>query len=181
MRTALDVIGLPEVPASARVDPARVQRYQSGYKARFDSRAGKAPQWEAGDTVRVRCRRTGKFNDAQPAKVEARTGPVSYRLQDGRRVHARDLASARPTSRVDPEVWFDASSIPSDSASPADTEPAEPATPNPEPLRPPVLSSDPATPLLESRPTPTLRSDSASPPVRRSERTIRAPRRYSPS
>ena len=99
MRTALDVLPGQQTEAAGRRDAEvrpRVERYQDKYKARYDQRAGSQPVWKAGDWVRVRHPVTRRLEGKQAVQVESQTGPVSYRLSTGERVHARRLAPGRP-------------------------------------------------------------------------------------
>jgi len=98
-RTPMDVLPVPGKGGARALDNSvrkRVESYQAKYKARFDSRAGAEPTWVEGDWVRVRHPRTGRISGRPPVQIEVRTGPVSYRLCDGQRVHARRLVSAKP-------------------------------------------------------------------------------------
>ena len=94
MRTALDVLPAEKTSAArerdAKVRP-RVAAYQGRYKARHDRRA-RRPAWKAGDWVRVRHPVTRKLEGREPVQIAEQTGPVSYRLSTGERVHARRLA-----------------------------------------------------------------------------------------
>ena len=154
MRTGLDVLPLPAQPRPQLSE--RVQRYQTGYKQRFDARcAARTPEWKVGDSVFVRHHRTGKLTGRVPVKIQDQTGPVSFRLADGQRVHARRLVRAPATSaRFDgPEsFWWPSVSDESRPDPPAVLTPARPRAGTPDP----------------------------SPALRRSQRTVRPPERYSP-
>ena len=67
----------------------RVAVYQKGYTDRYNRRhkGVKMPTWEAGDLVPVRdpVSKVRVYGDV--VRVERRTGPVSYLLSDGQRVH----------------------------------------------------------------------------------------------
>ena len=157
MRTPLDVLPAPQTDATRQRDGElrpRVQRYQARYKARHDERAGPMPVWQAGDWVRVRHPVTGKLEGRRAVQVQERTGPVSYRLSSGERVHARRLAPGQQEAggTWDPATFFSPKSCDSPG-------PPSPRTPRP---------------TSERRPLP-------EPPVlRRGERDRRPPDRYSP-
>ena len=108
------------------------QRYQAAYKARHDRTATTDPQWDSGDWVRVRKPVSGHVEGQRSVQVDHRTGPVSYRLSTGERVHARRLVPGR--AEGDEEV--PANQIPA---------PDSPATPSPTPI------PEPVSPALQRR------------------------------
>ena len=79
----------------------RVAEQQRKQKTYADKRRGAEPPcFEVGDCVRYRLvprPRKGRPRYSEPRRVEARLGPVSYRLDDGTRVHAERLTRARAT------------------------------------------------------------------------------------
>ena len=98
LRTKLDV-------ASAhvgRTDDApvrdRVRRQQHKQKTWWDKRNGvRVPQFGPGDWVRCELMprpRKGRPRFSQPRRVAQQTGPATYRLDDGTRVHAERLTGA---------------------------------------------------------------------------------------
>ena len=84
----------PENDAQVR---ARVAAYQRKYTDRHNKRhrAARLPTWEAGDLVRVRDPVSKARVYGCAVRVVRRTGPVSYLLSDGQRVHARRLVTAK--------------------------------------------------------------------------------------
>ena len=97
-RTALDVFGQPQVAEGddrQRAMRERHRRYQAAYKERHDRTATSVPKWEAGDWVRVRLPVSGRLEGQPSVQVRERTGPVSYRVSSGGRVHARRLVPGR--------------------------------------------------------------------------------------
>ena len=165
MRTALDVLPLPAALDSQL--EAQAHKYQQGYRVKYDARrAGAAPTWSVGDRVRVRGPRTGTVTGEPAVLIARKTGPVSYRLADGRRVHARRLAAApvaESTTEADPSSW---------PAGVEGDESTEVASPQSTPRR------------LVQPPSPPERAQTPQSPVpapRRSLRTPRPPVRFSPS
>ena len=93
MRTPLDV--MPPEPVKDPPVREHSERYQSAYQQRYDrGKKRQLPSWQPGDWVRVRVPNSKGREFGPPVKVARRTGPVSYRLESGERVHARRLASA---------------------------------------------------------------------------------------
>ena len=111
MRTVLDIVPVPEVSGEVGQQVAdRARNYQAGYKQRYDARrSGKFPSWKRGDRVRVRNPRTGKVTGEPAVSIQKQTGPVSFRLEDGQRVHARRLfpapVSGSQDEVVEPFLW----------------------------------------------------------------------------
>ncbi|XP_043234726.1 uncharacterized protein K02A2.6-like [Amphibalanus amphitrite] len=97
MRTRVDSSVVPaEHVNDARVRD-RVNAYQSRYVNRHNARCRRTllPTWEVGDLVRVRDPVVKARVYGEVLRVVRRTGPVSYQLSDGQRVHARRLVTAR--------------------------------------------------------------------------------------
>ena len=168
-RTVLDVSPGVSPASSGRAsssrDPAvrrRHRRYQSAYKSRYDRTSTAAPKWEAGDWVRVRQPVSGRIEGQQSVQIACRTGPVSYRLVTGERVHARRLVpgsvggSEQVGECLDPV--FETVALPS--STPADPTPSESS---------------------ESPPSPRTPSPPPIPGPRRGSRERRAPVRFTPS
>ena len=161
MRTGLDILPLPVQPRPQL--SAKVRRYQGSYKRRYDARrASSIPKWKVGDSVFVRHHRTGKVTGT-PVRVDRQTGPVSYQLADGQRVHARRLLAASATecepAGQAPFVW---------PSGPAGVTGVSGGAPPPA-----------SAPVRPRRPLPLIPSE---PPVaiRKSHRVSRPPDRYSP-
>lgn len=76
--------------------------YQKKYTDRYNRTASGTPHWQPGDLVKVK-NPPGMERGYGPAiQIRRKTGPVSYTLCDGQRVHARRLVSARgPNARYD--------------------------------------------------------------------------------
>ena len=179
MRTGLDILPLPAEQDKQLA--TRCQKYQARYKERFDvRRAGAAPTWKAGDRVRVRDPRTGTVTNKTTAVIDRQTGPVSYRLADGQRVHARRLAGAPAAADasawpvgVDGEVSSEVDSFP---RRPVQLDFARSGSDSS------VSQSSPCRVRTASTPAPRgtpRRSPSPIPAARRSTRVSRPPDRYS--
>ena len=162
-RTALDV-------APSRDDRVREhhRRYQADYKSRYDRTATAVPRWKTGDWVRVRRPVSGRVEGQQSVQIGCRTGPVSFKLTTGERVHARRLVPGVASSGVraaeDPDGGMVVPpAVPLSSPSSVSTargtgEPQEPSA---------------GIPLTPRTPQPV-------PSPRRGERHRKAPDRYSP-
>ena len=114
-RTVLDVLPSVYSGSSGRRDSAvrrRHRTYQAAYKARHDRTATAAPSWEAGDWVRVRKPVSGRVEGQRSVQVSRRTGPVSYRLTTGERVHARRLVPGRAEGGQDQAEDLPVSEVP---------------------------------------------------------------------
>ena len=167
-------------PERAKDAPLRrhAEEYQRAYKERYDRRSHGLPRWCPGDWVKVKVPNEKGRKYGPPVQVARRTGPVSYRLVNGERVHARRLVSAggsavSSSASCDPFVTGTDGVIPVQQDLPvtaADLLPSQsvPAAQNPVTRDPSVTVPD--LPLAQSVPV--------SP--RRSGRTIRPPVRYSP-
>ena len=144
------------------------RRYQAAYKARYDRTATGDPRWDVGDWVRLRKPVSGRVEGQKSVQIQARTGPVSYRLATGERAHARRLVPGRAEGREERE--------PSVRQVPA---PVTPETPS---------LSGPGVTLAPPGPKPvTARDDDLVGPQcrgptspRRSARPRKAPDRFSP-
>ena len=93
MRTKLNALPIP----GSNVTEVREHHsvYQRKYTDRYNKAVTGTPKWKSGDWVRVKnppgaARGYGR----ERLLVVKQTGPVSYTLSDGQRVHARRLASA---------------------------------------------------------------------------------------
>lgn len=118
MRTPLDILS-PERTPDAQVRK-RSDQYQRAYKARYDRKSRGLPSWHPGDWVRTKVP-TGKGRQyGPPEQVARQTGPVSYRLVGGDRVHARRLVSGRDPGVSSPAPW-DPVTTPRVSTSPTST------------------------------------------------------------
>ena len=133
MRTKL---GAPGAGGDSHPDQVRshFQVYQDRYLARCNDRTGELPQWKVGDVVRVRAPFGWKRRFGPPLTIRAQLGPVTFRLSDGQKAHARRLAAARKLqpeqASADEEAWYPAQETESGTAHPVPT-PATPATPVP--------------------------------------------------
>lgn len=104
-RTAVDVLPVPEpqpAPVRSRRAAQRFRKHQAVYKARHDRSSTGPPKWEEGDWVRVRAPVSGRVEGRTPVQIERRTGPLSYRLSTGERVHARRLVDGKADSESTP-------------------------------------------------------------------------------
>ena len=169
-RTALEVTA----SGDAKVRECH-RRYQAAYKARHDRTATAAPRWAAGDWVRVRKPVSGRVEGQPSVRIARRTGPVSYRLTSGERVHARRLVPGR----ADMEQGLTERSVaeflvpdPFSSASP-------PATHTDQVPRSPGPRVEPIGLEEELAPLPAPAAQIGQVP-RRGGRRRRAPNRYSP-
>jgi len=178
-------VGTPDRAVDSDVR-ARSEQYQAKYKLRHDERAGKGPTWEPGDWVRVKHPVTGRVSNSKSVQVQSRTGPLSYRLQTGERVHARRLVNGREPVNVstpDPPPWYP---VPCPQAD-VRAEPAVPHAehvPRDEPDHVPRAVPEPV-PHAPPGPRPVPPWDpepeaSPQPPPRRSGRAVKPPDRYSP-
>ena len=81
-------------------------RYQDKYLTRCNRSTGPLPTWQPGDWVRVRVPFGKKRQYGPPLQISSQKGPVSYRLSDGQRVHARRLSPVHGQClhRFDPEL-----------------------------------------------------------------------------
>lgn len=97
LRTRLHAAALETTQDNQQVR-SRVQKQQANQKRYADSKRGaRPPKFEVGDWVRCRLvprPRKGRQQFSEPRRVEARLGPVSYRLEDGSRVHGERLTAA---------------------------------------------------------------------------------------
>lgn len=171
-RTPVDVFPVPGPSADGVQRDRQVRRhfnqYQEGYRRRHDRSAGQLPTWRKGDWVRLRQPVSGRIEAQEPVQIQRRTGPVSYRLSTGERVHARRLVRGEERQGVsmgNHTTLLDAVEAPTPSV------PDAAPVPGSAPLSPPPAASEPVTPLTQPART-------CSP--RRSSRVSRAPNRYSP-
>ena len=121
-RTVLDA-----APTLEKAVREHNQRYQAAYKARHDKTATGDPRWDSGDWVRVRKPVSGRVEGQRSVQVDRKTGPVSYRLSTGERVHARRLVPGRAG---------DGGEVPADQIPAPDSPVTSPPTPVPEPVSP---------------------------------------------
>ena len=96
MCTRIDAKVVPVMPVNDVQVRNRVSKYQKGYVDRFNrARRVQPPVWQVGDLVRVRDPHSKARVYGGALRIVRRTGPVSYTLSDGQRVHARRLVVAR--------------------------------------------------------------------------------------
>ena len=171
-RTALDVTP----PGDAKVKEHH-QRYQAAYKARHDRTATATPKWEAGDWVRVRKPVSGRVEGQPPVRIARRTGPVSYRLTTGERVHARRLVPGWAGGRSRRSSELCVGDIPVPSPSPPNSSPTDPVTDSHVPRSPDPQGVD--LPGLGTPPAPVVGTGQV-PRRPQSTRERRPPDRYSP-
>ncbi|XP_043195494.1 uncharacterized protein K02A2.6-like [Amphibalanus amphitrite] len=167
-RTLLDVVpGEVSSPDTGGELRARHEKYQAAYKARYDRGSTGAPRWRVGDWVRVRQPVSGRVEGQRAVQISRRTGPVSYRLTSGERVHARRLVPGRPEGE--------------DAAAPRGG-PGGGAYPVPEPRPTPVRTRSSAlrSPAHSRCPTPKCTAPAGEPGPRRSRRGRRGPDRFTP-
>ena len=98
LRTRLYAAALSPERQDDRGLRSRVNKRQVQQKKYADKRRGaESPRFEVGDWVRCRLvprPRKGWPRYSVPRRVEARLGPVSYRLDDGSKVHVERLTTA---------------------------------------------------------------------------------------
>ena len=171
-RTALDVLkrDAPKGAGRGRAVRERHRRYQAAYKTRYDRTATAAPTWETGDWVRVRKPVSGRVEGQPAVQIRERTGPLSYKVSTGDRVHARRLVPGLAGDGLAAEQ-LPASLIP-------DPVGSGPAVPSEIPATPPAThpGSDAEAALPERRVDP----PSVPGPPRRGGRRRRAPDRFTP-
>ena len=138
-RTALDVLRR-DAPSSGNCERAvreRHRQYQVKYRERHDRTATAAPAWEVGDWVRVRRPVSGRVEGQPAVQIESKTGPVSYKVSTGDRVHARRLVPGRAGDATGDEGELPASQFPSLSPEVLGADPAVPSQPRRVPNVPP--------------------------------------------
>ncbi|XP_043219275.1 uncharacterized protein K02A2.6-like [Amphibalanus amphitrite] len=176
-RTILDVTPSDVTPSGRAAEDRAVrqhhQSYQETYRARYDRTATAAPRWEAGDWVRVRKPGTGRVEGQRSVQVSRRTGPVSYRLATGERVHARRLVPGRPgeADREVPVTFYPVG------GEPEPTDPA-PVTVDPAPTDDVCPEPPRGTSPVPAAPVGAAPDEHAAP--RRSRRVRRPRKRFSP-
>ena len=174
-RTVLDVAPSSSPTAVDSAVRRHHRSYQEAYKARYDRTATAAPRWGEGDWVRVRKPVSGRVEGQRSVRVSRRTGPVSYRLSTGERVHARRLVPGRPGETEREELPVSQYPVPG-GCEPSSPAPA-PAAPTPDEGRPIPDCPCPALPApVGVGPAPA--EELATP--RRGRRVRRAPVRFSP-
>ncbi|XP_043216447.1 uncharacterized protein K02A2.6-like [Amphibalanus amphitrite] len=171
-RTVLDVTPSGRA-AEDRAVRQHHQSYQETYRARYDRTATAAPRWEAGDWVRVRKPGTGRVEGQRSVQVSRRTGPVSYRLATGERVHARRLVPGHPgdADREVPVTFYPVG------GEPEPTDPA-PVTVDPAPTDDVCPEPSGGTSPVPAAPVGAASDERAAP--RRSRRARRPRKRFSP-
>ena len=176
-RTALDVLRR-DAPSNGNRERAvreRNRQYQTKYRERHDRTATAAPAWEVGDWVRVRRPVSGRVEGQPAVQIESKTGPVSYKVSTGDRVHARRLVPGRAGDATGDEGELPASQFPSLSPEVLGADPAVP------PVVPPATELR-ASPERSARPSCRTRVQSQvePDPLHRGGRRRRSPDRYSP-
>lgn len=173
-KTGLNI--LPPAQRTSPNDAETFRKYQAGYTERFNGRKGRKrtlPKWEKGDWVRVRRPGDGRVSGQPAVQVHRRTGPVSYRLTTGERVHARRLVEG-----CKPQQNADTSSEGYEGL----PFPLRPSTPAPSPV--PESESSAASTPAPSVPRPTPRSAQAQSripvPLRKSARPPKPKVPFSP-
>ncbi|KAF0289833.1 uncharacterized protein FJT64_011952 [Amphibalanus amphitrite] len=116
LRTRLHAAALPTEEPQDRELRDRVQKRQKKQKRYADERrAAETPRFQVGDWVRCRLvprPKKGRPRYSEPRRVESRLGPVSYRLDDGSRIHAERLTTARAPQQSQAELHVDQSGQP---------------------------------------------------------------------
>ena len=111
LRTRLHAAALPSEQPEDRELRDRVQKRQDKQKKYADERrAAETPRFQVGDWVRCRLMprpKKGRPWYSEPRRVTSRLGPVSYRLDDGSRVHAERLTTARTPQQSHAELPVD--------------------------------------------------------------------------
>ena len=179
MRTPLDVMA----PERAEDAPLRkhAEEYQRAYKERYDRRSRGLPRWRPGDWVKVKVPNGKGRKFGPPVQVARQTGPVSYRLVNGERVHARRLVSAGgsavfPSASCDPFVSGTEGVTPVQCDLPVTA--ADLSTPQSALAAPRPVSEVPRDPPVTVTDLPPPQSVSVA--QGRPKRTVRPPDRYSP-
>ena len=113
LRTKLHAGALTTDPDPKPEVRRRVKKQQEYQKKYADTRRGaKPPSFEVGDWIRCRLiprPRKGRPRYSEPRQVAARLGPVSYRLDDGSRVHGERLTATPAPVELRSETEADAS------------------------------------------------------------------------
>ena len=96
MKTKLNILPDREIRSGVNTQiREHHSHYQKKYTDRYNRTASGEPRWQPGDLVKVR-NPPGMERGYGPAiQIRRKTGPVSYTLCDGQRVHARRLVGAR--------------------------------------------------------------------------------------